>query len=82
MKKNTYYVMEANLNSYRKAEKISATSLTSAKRTASRNRVFVGTELSIGLWVDDNGFVRDPLTIKTGDGPWEEPNLADGNWIW
>lgn len=82
MKKNTYYVMEANPNSYRKAEKISATSLTSAKRIASRNRVFVGTELSIGLSVDDNGFVRDPIAVKTGDGSWEEPNLVDGNWIW
>ena len=82
MGKNTYYVMESTPNAYRKAEKISATSLASAKRLASRNRVFVGTELSIGLSVDDNGFVKDPIAIKTGDGPWEEPNLADGNWIW
>lgn len=82
MKKNAYYIMETTPGGYRKAKKIHATSLTSAKRAASRNRVFVGTELSIGLSVDDNGFVRDPLTIKTGDGPWEEPNLADGNWIW
>lgn len=72
MKKNTYYVAESTPNAYRKAEKISATSLTSAKRTASRNRVFVGTEMSIGLWVDDNGFVREPIAVKTGDGPWED----------
>lgn len=77
MKKQIYYVMEATPNAYRKAEKISATSLTSAKRTASRNRVFVGTELSIGFSVDDNGFVRDPVAVKTGDGPWEEPGPAD-----
>ena len=82
MEKQIYSVMEATPNAYRKAEKISATSLTSAKRIASRNRGFVGTELSIGLSVDDNGFVRDPIAVKTGNGPWEEPNLADGNWIW
>ena len=82
MEKQIYYVMESTPGAYRKAEKISATSLTNAKRIATRQQVFVGTELSIGLSVDCNGFVRDPIAVKTGDGPWEEPNSADGNWIW
>ena len=80
MEKQIYYVMEATPNAYRKAEKISATSLTSAKRIATRRRVFIGTELSIGLSVDDNGFVREPIAVKTGDGPWEEPDIADEAW--
>ena len=83
MEKTNYYVMETTPNAYSKANKISATSLTSAKRTASRGRTFVGTELSIGLWVDDNGFVREPIAVKTGDGPWEEPSTADEiDWNW
>lgn len=32
------------------------------------------------LSVDDNGFVREPIAVKTGDGPWEEPDIADEAW--
>ena len=72
MKKNTYYVMETTPGGYREANKIHATSLTAAKRAASRAQVFYGTELLIGLSVDENGFVRNPIAVKEVGRAWED----------
>ena len=45
----TYYVSEvAGLHSFAKAEKISATSLASAKRLASRYQMFLNTVIYLG----------------------------------
>ena len=71
-KKNAYYIMETTPGGYREAKKIHATSLTSAKRAASRGQVFYGTELLIGLSVDENGFVRNPIAIKEVGRAWED----------
>ena len=70
MKKNAYYIMETTPGGYREAKKIHATSLTAAKRAASRGQVFYGTELLIGLSVDENGFVRKPIAVKHVGGEW------------
>lgn len=66
----TYYVAELlNRGSYRKAEKIKAKNLTSAKRTASRNQLYQGTTLVIFFGIDDDGFGEGELCRKeTGYG--------------
>ena len=64
----TYYVAEvARLHSFAKAEKINAKSLTSAKRSASRYQMFIGTILYLGRAIDSNGFIIEPIAIKKGD---------------
>lgn len=70
MKKNAYYIMETTPGGYREAKKIHATSLTAAKRAASRGQAFYGTELVIGTSVDENGFVRNRIAVKTVGGEW------------
>ena len=63
-----YYVAEvAGLHSFAKAEQISARSLTSAKRSASRYQMFLGTVLYLGRAVDSNGFIIEPIAVKKGD---------------
>ena len=68
----TYYVAEvAGLHSFAKAEKISAKSLASAKRSASRYQMFLGTILYLGRAVDSNGFIIEPIAVKKGN-KWKE----------
>ena len=66
--KMTYYVSEvANLHSFAKAEKISAASLVSAKRLASRYQMFLDTVLYLGRAVNDNSFIVEPIAVKKGN---------------
>jgi len=61
----TYYISETqNGNSIRKAEKIEAKNLTSAKRTATRNQIYQGTVLSIYRNIGENGFGFNLVTSK------------------
>ena len=63
-----YYVAEvAGLHSFPKAERINAKGLTSAKRSASRYQMFQGTVLYLGMAVDNNGFIIDPIAVKKGN---------------
>ena len=67
-----FYCMEVeNPQSLSKARKIEATNLASAKRIASRNRVFVGTTLVIGNSVNSQGFVTEPVCVKVSDEKWK-----------
>lgn len=69
MNKTKFYFSEvANINSYREAEPLKANTLSAAKREASRKRSFVGTFLYIGNSIDQNGFIIDPLSVKTKKG--------------
>ena len=62
-----YYVSEvAGLHSFSRAEKINAKSRSSAKRAASRYKMFLGTVLYLGRAVDSNGFIREPIAVKKG----------------
>ena len=62
-----YYVSEvAGLHSFAKAEKISANSLASAKRLASRYQMFLDTVIYLGRAVNDNGFIVEPIAVKKG----------------
>ena len=62
-----YYVAEvAGLHSFAKAEKITASSLASAKRLASRYQMFRGTVLYLGRAVNDSGFIIEPISVKKG----------------
>ena len=62
-----YFVAEvAGLHSFAKAERITATSLASAKRLASRYQMFLGTVLYLGRAVDSRGFIVEPIAIKRG----------------
>ena len=62
-----YYIAEvAGLHSFAKAEKISASSLASAKRLASRYQLFLGTVLYLGRATDSNGFIVEPIAVKKG----------------
>ena len=64
----TYYVAEVEgLHSFAKAEKITAKSRTSAKRSASRYQMFLGTVLYLGRAVDSNGFIKEPIAVKKGN---------------
>ena len=70
---NTYYIAELqNRNSYRKAEKIDAETLTAAKRVAVRQQVFQGSVLEIGTTVSSQGFIENPIAIRE-NGRWMEP---------
>ena len=63
-----YYVSEvASLHSFAKAERISANSLASAKRLASRYQMFLNTVIYLGRAVNDNGFIVDPIAVKKGN---------------
>ena len=63
-----YYVAEvARLHSFAKAEKITATSLASAKRLASRYQMLLGIVLYLGRAIDSNGFMIEPIAVKKGN---------------
>ena len=62
-----YYVAEVEgLHSFAKAEKINAKSRTSAKRCATRYQMFQDTVLYLGMAVDSNGFIIEPIAVKKG----------------
>ena len=62
-----YYVSEvARLHSFAKAERLNAKNLASAKRSASRYQMFLGTVLYLGRAIDINGFIIEPIAIKKG----------------
>ena len=66
--KMVYYVAEVSaLHSFAKAEKINAKNLTSAKRSASRYQMFLGTVIYLGRAVDSNGFIIEPVAVKKGN---------------
>lgn len=68
----TFYIAELqNPFSFRKAEKILAKSLASAKRKASKMQCFYGTVLEIGFQVDKNGFILEPISQKI-NGKWQD----------
>lgn len=65
-----YYVMCTEKNGQlRKANRIHAKSITIAKRIASILNPFVNGCIKIGVEVDNNGFVRNPLYVKE-NGKW------------
>lgn len=64
----TYYMSENN-GGFRKAEKLNATTLTAAKREATRKQVFQGTKLVIGVEINENGFLKEAVAMKK-DGIW------------
>ncbi|MCG8608967.1 MAG: hypothetical protein MI864_00385 [Pseudomonadales bacterium] len=69
--KTTYIIKEVqNLNSEREGDRIEASSLTQAKRTASRNQFFQGTVLRIE---SEGGFL---LAYKK-DGQWVDCQYWD-----
>lgn len=69
MNKTKFYFSEvANLHSYREAEPLKTNTLSAAKREASKKRSFFGTFLYIGNSIDRNGFIIDPLSVKTKEG--------------
>ena len=63
----TYFVSEVTSpHSFAKAERITAASLASAKRLASRYQMFLNTVIYLGRAVNDNGFIVDPIAVKKG----------------
>ena len=63
-----YYVAEvANPRSFAKADRLNANSRSSAKRMASRYQLFQNTVLYLGMAVDNNGFIVDPIAVKRGN---------------
>lgn len=63
-----YYVAEVEeLHSFAKAERLNAKSRSSAKRSASRYQMFIGTVLYLGRAVDSNGFIIEPIAVKKGN---------------
>ena len=63
-----YYVSEvAGLHSFAKADRLNANSRSSAKRMASRYQLFQNTVLYLGMAVDNNGFIVDPIAVKRGN---------------
>ena len=64
----TYYMSENN-RGFRKAKKLNATTLTAAKREATRKQVFQGTRLVIGTEVNEDGFITEAKAVKK-DGLW------------
>ena len=63
-----WYVSEvASPHSFAKAERISAKSRTSAKRSASRYQMFLGTVLYLGRAIDSRGFIVEPISVKKGN---------------
>ena len=67
--KTKFYFSEvATLHSYREAEALKANTLSAAKREASRKRSFFGTFLYIGNSINEQGFIVEPLSVKTREG--------------
>ena len=63
-----YYVSEVTVpNSFAKADRLNANSRSSAKRSASRYQMFQDTVLYLGMAVDNNGFIVDPIAVKKGN---------------
>lgn len=63
-----YYVSEVpEIHSFAKAERLNAKSRSSAKRSASRYQMFMGTVLYLGRAVDSNGFIIEPIAVKKGN---------------
>ena len=72
-----YYVSEvAGLHSFARAERLNASSLSSAKRGASRYQMFMGTILYLGRAVDSNGFIIEPIAVKKGN-KWVNLDIID-----
>ena len=62
-----YFVSEVTgLHSFAKAERITAASLASAKRLASKYQMFLGTVIYLGGAIDSNGFIVEPIAVKKG----------------
>nr|DAY12532.1 MAG TPA: hypothetical protein [Caudoviricetes sp.] len=59
----TYYMSENN-GGFRKAEKLNAETLTAAKREATRKQVFQGTRVAIGIKLNENGFIKEAISVK------------------
>ena len=67
----TFYVAELqNLSSVRRAEKITANTLSAAKRAASQYQTFAGTILKL---MDENGYL---IAVKE-NGAWKEPGFSN-----
>lgn len=67
---NTYFIAETNhRNALAKADAVQASSLTQAKRLASKMQFFQGTVMSIGLNVNEDGLILNPIAQKI-DGRW------------
>ena len=67
---HTYYFAELqNRNSYRHAEKISATSLKDAQRIALSKQYFSGTVIEISDHVNHDGFILTPKCVYE-NGRW------------
>lgn len=63
-KKINYYLAEVQKNAgfkTRKARKLNADNITSAKIEARRNQCFEGTDLIIGSEIDDDGYLKNVL---------------------
>ena len=68
--KKTFYIAEMqNTQSRRKAQKILAKDLASAKRKASKAQCFCGTVMAIGHEIDSEGYITDVICTKV-DGKW------------
>ena len=68
---HTYYSAELqDRNSYRQAEKISASSLADAQRIALSKQYFQGTVIEIGANVSDDGFILNPTCVHE-NGRWD-----------
>ncbi|MDA5608826.1 hypothetical protein [Pasteurella multocida] len=62
----TYYFSETNhINAFSKGEALKATSLSEAKREASRKQCFQGTILKIGASLNEDGLLIDEIAVKT-----------------
>lgn len=71
--KQVYYFAELqNAGSYRKTEKLKATSLRAAKREASMRQAFYGTVLEIGNSINEDGFILNPIARKEVGKHWED----------
>lgn len=69
MNKTKFYFSEvASINNYREAEPLKANTLSAAKREASKKRSFFGTFLYVGTCINEQGFIIEPLSVKTKDG--------------
>ncbi len=68
---DTYYFSELqNRNSFKQAEKISASSLADAQRIALSKQYFQGTVVEIGANVNEDGFILNPTCIYE-NGRWD-----------
>lgn len=68
----TYFISETtHQNAFSEATAIQAKDLSQAKRKASLSQFFQGTVMSIGIMVDENGFILEPISQKI-DGKWQD----------